>query len=167
MTIRKQVTFKNKSGITLSAAIELPEGYIKYYAMFAPCFSCGKDILAASRISRALAAEGIAVLRFDFTGIGESEGEFSDTNFTSNIEDILSSAEFLREHYQAPKLLIGHSLGGTAVLNAAHEIEECKAVVSIAAPATPEHILDHFPDEVKNLKLKKRCPLASRASRLL
>ena len=152
MAIRKKVFFDNEAGITLSAAIELPVGHIKYYAIFAHCFSCGKDILAAARISRALAAQGIAVLRFDFTGIGESEGDFSNTNFSSNIGDILSAVDFLREHFQAPKLLIGHSLGGTAVLNAANDVSECKAVATIAAPATPNHILDHFPDEVKALE---------------
>ena len=152
MAIRRHVTFENSKGNSLSATLELPAGNIKYYALFAHCFSCGKDVLAASRISRALAAMGIAVLRFDFTGIGDSEGDFADTNFSSNIADVQSAADFLREHYQAPKLLIGHSLGGTAVMHAASKIDECKAVATIAAPATPNHILSHFPNEVKALE---------------
>ena len=130
MSTRKKITFENIEGLQLAAAIELPVKPIKYYALFAHCFSCGKDIIAASRISRALASIGIAVLRFDFTGLGSSDGDFANTNFSSNIADILSATNFLREHYQAPQLLIGHSLGGTAVLNAAGEIPECKAVVS-------------------------------------
>lgn len=152
MTIRKKISFENKSGITLSAALELPLMPIKYYAIFAHCFSCGKDIFAASRISRSLASAGIAVLRFDFTGIGESEGDFGNSNFTSNIDDILSAAKYLREEYSAPQLLIGHSLGGTAAIHAAKDIEECKAVVSIGSPSIPGHILKHFPNEVKQLE---------------
>ncbi|MDW3094666.1 MAG: bifunctional alpha/beta hydrolase/OsmC family protein [Gammaproteobacteria bacterium] len=152
MTIRKKVNFENNLGITLSAALELPLMPIKYYAIFAHCFSCGKDIFAASRISRSLASAGIAVLRFDFTGIGESEGDFGNSNFSSNIDDILSAAKYLQEEYSAPQLLIGHSLGGTAVIHAAKEISECKAVVSIGSPSTPNHILKHFPSEVKQLE---------------
>ena len=151
MTTRKKITFENVAGQQLAAAIELPVKPIKYYALFAHCFSCGKDIIAASRISRALASIGIAVLRFDFTGIGSSDGDFANTNFSSNIKDILAATNFLREHYQAPQLLIGHSWGGTAVLNAAGEIPECKAVVSIGSPATADHILEQFPNERKQL----------------
>ena len=155
MTTRKKISFENSAGLQLAAAIELPVKPIKYYALFAHCFSCGKDIIAASRISRALASIGIAVLRFDFTGIGSSDGDFANTNFSSNIEDILSAAGFLREQYQAPQLLIGHSLGGTAVLNAASEVPECKAVVSIGSPATADHILEQFPAERKQLERDK------------
>ena len=112
----------------------------------------GKDIIAASRISRSLASIGIAVLRFDFTGLGSSDGDFENTNFSGNIEDIISAVNFLRDHYEAPQLLIGHSLGGTAVLNAAGDIPECKAVVSIGSPATADHLLEKFPDELKQIK---------------
>ena len=152
MTTRKKITFENAAGIQLAAAIELPVKPIKYYALFAHCFSCGKDIVAASRISRSLASIGIAVLRFDFTGIGNSDGDFKNTNFSSNIEDILAATNYLREHYEAPQLLIGHSLGGTAVLNAASDVPECKAVVSIGSPATADHILEQFPEERKQLE---------------
>lgn len=152
MTTRKKITFENAVGQQLAAAIELPVKPIKYYALFAHCFSCGKDIIAASRVSRALASIGIAVLRFDFTGIGSSDGDFANTNFSSNIEDILAATNFLREHYQAPQLLIGHSWGGTAVLNAAGDIPECKAIVSIGSPATANHILEQFPNERKQLE---------------
>jgi len=152
MTTRKRITFTNQSGIELAAALELPIKPIKYYALFAHCFSCGKDIIAASRISRSLASIGIAVLRFDFTGLGSSDGDFENTNFSGNIEDIISAVNFLRDHYEAPQLLIGHSLGGTAVLNAAGDIPECKAVVSIGSPATADHLLEKFPDELKQIK---------------
>ena len=155
MSTRKKITFENIEGLQLAAAIELPVKPIKYYALFAHCFSCGKDIIAASRISRALASIGIAVLRFDFTGLGSSDGDFANTNFSSNIADILSATNFLREHYQAPQLLIGHSLGGTAVLNAAGEIPECKAVVSIGSPATADHLLEQFTEERKQLEQTK------------
>ena len=155
MTTRKKVTFENSQGLQLAAAIELPVKPVKYYALFAHCFSCGKDIKAASRISRALASIGIAVLRFDFTGIGSSDGDFANTNFSSNIDDILAATSFLREQYQAPQLLIGHSWGGTAVLNAAGDIPECKAVVSIGSPATADHILEQFPNERKQLEQAK------------
>lgn len=148
---RVKVNFENSANIRLSAALELPVVPIKYFAIFAHCFSCGKDIVAASRISRSLSAIGIAVLRFDFTGLGESEGDFGNSNFTSNIDDILSAANYLRDHYQAPQLLIGHSLGGTAVIHAAKDIPECKAIVSIGSPAEPKHILKHFPNEVSHL----------------
>ncbi len=152
MTTRKKVSFENSSGLVLSAALEIPVMPVKYYAIFAHCFSCGKDIIAATRISRSLASIGIAVLRFDFTGIGESEGDFGNSNFSSNIDDILSAVRFLRDEYSAPQLLIGHSLGGTAVLHAAKEISECKAIVTIGSPSKPNHILEHFPDEVKQLE---------------
>jgi len=152
MTTREHITFTNQSGIQLAAAIELPVKPIQYYALFAHCFSCGKNIVAASRISKTLASNNIAVLRFDFTGLGSSDGDFENTNFSSNIEDIISAADYLREYYEAPQLLIGHSLGGTAVLNAAGEIPECKALVSIGSPATADQLLEIFPDELKQIE---------------
>ena len=155
MTTRKKISFNNAAGFKLAAVLEYPSGPVKYYAIYAHCFSCGKDIITATRISRALASQGIAVLRFDFTGLGDSEGDFASTNFTSNVEDLISAATYLREHYQAPQLLIGHSLGGTAVLHAAEAITESKAVVTIGSPATPEHILKHFTEELKELEKNK------------
>jgi len=129
---RIKVEFLNQSGEKLAGLLELPKSPTAF-AIFAHCFTCSKDFMAASFISQSLAKQGIAVLRFDFTGLGHSEGEFSDSNFSSNVEDLISAAKFLRENYQAPGLLIGHSLGGAAVMIAAQRIEESKAVVTIAA----------------------------------
>ncbi len=141
--MRKKVEFES-NGITLSGALELPESELRCYALFAHCFTCSKNIAAASRISRALTRSGIAVLRFDFTGLGNSDGDFSNTNFSSNIQDLLAAADFLRRDHQAPALLIGHSLGGAAVLAMAAQVPECTAVVTIGAPHRAEHVLDHF-----------------------
>ena len=105
------------------------------HALFAHCFTCGKDIFAASRIARALTDHGIAVLRFDFTGLGASEGEFANTNFSSNVADLVAAADHLRRTYRAPQLLVGHSLGGATVLAAASDIAEMRAVVTIGAPS--------------------------------
>jgi len=149
---RKRITFVNGAGIELAAILELPDAKISYYAMFAHCFTCGKDILAATRIANTLALNDVAVLRFDFTGLGESQGDFSNTNFSSNVEDLLSATEFLRENYQAPQLLIGHSLGGTAILHVASDIPECKAVVTIGSPATADHLLHLFKGDVERIQ---------------
>ncbi|MDJ0879011.1 MAG: alpha/beta fold hydrolase, partial [Halieaceae bacterium] len=119
--MRKKVEFES-NGQTLSGALEVPEAATRCYALFAHCFTCGKDVAAASRISRALTDDGIAVLRFDFTGLGNSDGDFANTNFSSNIQDLLAAADFLRREYQAPALLIGHSLGGAAVLAMATQV---------------------------------------------
>lgn len=141
MPIEKQkITFENDSGEQLAALLEKPSSTPQAYALFAHCFTCSKDIAAASRISRALASRGIAVLRFDFTGIGNSEGDFANTNFSSNVEDLVCAANHLREHLKAPALLIGHSLGGAAVLAAAEHVPEASAVVTIGAPADPGHL---------------------------
>src|SRR5687768_16618593 len=113
---RIEAVFKNLQGESLSGSLEMPSGAIKSYALFAHCFTCSKNNLAATRIARALADLGIAVLRFDFTGLGNSKGDFSNTNFSSNLQDLLAAANYLEQHYAAPTLLIGHSLGGSAVL---------------------------------------------------
>ena len=128
-----RLEFENSNGATLAGLLELPERSteITGFGLFAHCFTCGKDIAAASRISRALAARGIAVLRFDFTGLGNSDGDFSNTNFSSNIEDLVHAAKALEAQYQAPQILIGHSLGGAAVLAAASRLDSIKAVVTI------------------------------------
>jgi uncharacterized OsmC-like protein/alpha-beta hydrolase superfamily lysophospholipase len=149
---RERITFANNDGIHLAAVLELPDAKISYYALFAHCFTCGKDILAATRIANTLALNGVAVLRFDFTGLGDSEGDFSDTNFTSNVTDLVSAADFLRLNYQAPQLLIGHSLGGTAALHAAGDISECKAVVTIGSPANADHLLHLFKQDVEKIQ---------------
>jgi putative redox protein len=137
----KNLEFKNKDGQTLSARLDLPvDGKPLAYALFAHCFTCSKNIKAIAHISRALTREGIAVLRFDFTGLGESEGNFADTNFSSNVDDLIVAADFLKSNYKAPKILIGHSFGGAAVLQAAARIPSSKAVVAIAAPSDPQHV---------------------------
>lgn len=136
------IRIETASGPVLSARLDLPDQNYVATALFAHCFTCGKDILAASRISRRLVEQGYAVLRFDFTGLGSSEGEFADTNFSSNIEDLIKSADWLRHHYQAPSLIIGHSLGGTAILAAAEQLIEARAFVTIGSPSDPRHIFN-------------------------
>lgn len=136
----ERLTFPGAAGDKLAALLELPDGPVRAYALFAHCFTCSKDIFAASRIAGALAERGIAVLRFDFTGLGNSEGEFATTNFSSNVADLVAAANFLRESHEAPKLLIGHSLGGAAVLAASGEVPEAVAVATIGAPAEPSHV---------------------------
>ncbi len=141
--MREKITFSS-NGLSLAGLLETPESHVKAYAVFAHCFTCGKDIAAATRISRALVAKGIAVLRFDFTGLGNSDGDFANTNFSSNLEDLRAAAAFLAENYAAPQLLIGHSLGGAAVLTVANDIASVKAVVSIGAPSKAEHVIHNF-----------------------
>jgi putative redox protein len=136
-----KATFAGSSGGELAARLELPPGPVRAFALFAHCFTCTKDVLAARRIAGGLAAAGVAVLRFDFTGLGSSEGDFANTNFSSNVEDLVRAADYLRTHYEAPVILIGHSLGGAAVLAAAGRIPEAKAVVTIGAPADAAHVL--------------------------
>jgi putative redox protein len=136
-----RATFPGSSGGELAARLELPGGPVRAFALFAHCFTCTKDVLAARRIASGLAAAGVAVLRFDFTGLGSSEGEFANTDFSSNVEDLVRAADYLRSHYEAPAILIGHSLGGAAVLAAAEHIPEAKAVVTIGAPADVAHVL--------------------------
>lgn len=153
---RVKVEFENANGESLAGLLETPPEQITIarYALFAHCFTCGKDIAAASRISRALAARGIAVLRFDFTGLGNSDGDFSNTSFSSNVQDLISAAKKLETDYQAPQLIIGHSLGGAAVLTAAQQIDSVKAVVTIAAPATADHVEHLFRAESKKIHTK-------------
>jgi alpha/beta superfamily hydrolase len=128
-------------GANLKARIDMPDDESPAYcALFAHCFTCNKNLKAVGNISRSLTNQQGAVLRFDFTGLGESEGDFADTNFSSNIEDLLKAADFMRTHFDAPRLLIGHSLGGAAVIQAAQHIPECKAVSTIGAPSNPEHV---------------------------
>lgn len=148
----RKVSFKGSLGDELAARLDLPAGPIRAYALFAHCFTCSKDIFAAARISTALAARGIAVLRFDFTGLGMSGGDFGNTNFSSNVADLIAAANFLRETHEAPKLLVGHSLGGTAVLAAASEIPEAVAVATIGAPADAEHVKHNFADKLADIE---------------
>lgn len=136
-----RIEFEGSQGETLAARLDRPEGEPCAFALFAHCFTCSKDLGAVTRISEKITERGMAVLRFDFTGLGHSDGEFANTNFSSNVEDLVHASEWLREHEKAPRLLIGHSLGGAAVLAAAGEVEECRAVVTIGAPSEPEHVL--------------------------
>ena len=150
----KRVLFENKKGEKLSARIEMPVDQAPVaYALFAHCFTCNKNLGAARNISRALTSNGIAVMRFDFTGLGESEGDFADTNFSSNIEDLVQAAQYLEEHFEAPSLLIGHSLGGAAVIFAAAQLPSIAAVATVGAPASPEHVthlLENGIDEIES-----------------
>lgn len=140
------------SGGQLSATLDRPDGPTHAYALFAHCFTCGKDVLAAKRIAVALAAKGIAVLRFDFTGLGSSEGDFANSTFSSNVADLVRAADHLRKTYQAPTLLIGHSLGGAAILAAADQIPEAKAVVTIGAPSDPSHVTGLLADSIDKIR---------------
>jgi putative redox protein len=138
----EKASFKGALGHMLAARLDRPPHRPRAYALFAHCFTCSKDIFAAARIAGALAARGVAVLRFDFTGLGASEGEFANTDFSSNVADLVAAADWLRETYDAPQLLIGHSLGGAAVLAAAARIPEARAVATVAAPSGPGHLRD-------------------------
>ena len=139
-----KIIFTGSQGLKLAARLDMPQGKVKAYALFAHCFTCTKDIFAAARVSKALKENGIGVMRFDFSGLGESEGDFANTNFSSNVKDLIAAADFMRANNAAPAILIGHSLGGAAVLASAHRITESRAVVTIGAPADVAHVAHHF-----------------------
>jgi len=153
MTDSRKIEFPGHSGQMLAARLDMPV-QPRAFALFAHCFTCGKDIFAASRIAERLTSQGIAVLRFDFTGIGSSEGEFANTNFSSNVQDLLAAVEYLRKTHRAPSLLIGHSLGGAAVLAAAPKIPELVGVAAIAAPSSASHVTHLFTDSVEEIQTK-------------
>ena len=148
----ERFNFPNAKGEQLAATLDLPLGKPTAYALFAHCFTCGKDNLAARRIAERLTIHGVAVLRFDFTGLGSSEGEFANTHFSSNVDDLVAAADHLRRAYSAPAILIGHSLGGCAVLAASHRIPEARAVVTIAAPYDPAHVTGLFKEHIDTIK---------------
>ena len=149
----KKVSFTNSNGYTLSARLELPANRHPHtFALFAHVFTGNKNLNAVRHISRALTVDGIAVLRFDFTGLGESEGDFADTNFTSNVEDLIAAAKFLEDHYQAPEILIGHSLGGAAAIFAAHRLDYVKAVTTIGAPSEPKHVTHLLKNSLEDIE---------------
>jgi uncharacterized OsmC-like protein/pimeloyl-ACP methyl ester carboxylesterase len=148
------ITFTGHSGETLAARLDLPTGPVLATALFAHCFTCSKDIPAARRIASRLAAMGIAVLRFDFTGLGHSEGEFANTTFSSNVADLIAAAQYLAGRDMAPALLIGHSLGGAAVLRARAAIPSVKGVVTLGAPFDPGHVSHHFDAALPEIKSK-------------
>lgn len=144
--LTERMDFQGPHG-KLSAKLDAPDGTPRAYGVFAHCFTCSKDVLAATRIAQGLAERGVAMLRFDFAGLGASAGDFADTNFSSNVDDLVAAADFLRARFAAPTLLVGHSLGGAAVLAAAHRIPESKAVVTIAAPSDPRYVVDKLLSE--------------------
>ena len=144
MPSSKRISFPGHDNLLLEGRLELPDDTPLCYATFSHCFTCTKDMLAAYRISKALAQNGIAVLRFDFAGLGHSQGNFADTNFSTTKLDLLAAADFLAREYQSPQLLIGHSMGGTTALACANQIKSVKGVVTIASPSQPEHVLHHF-----------------------
>ena len=148
----ERLEFANEMGEKLAALVDLPLGKPVAFALFAHCFTCGKDNISAKRISERLAMCGIAVLRFDFTGLGMSEGEFADTHFSSNVDDLVAAGDHLRKTYGAPAILIGHSLGGAAALAAAHRIPDARAVVTISAPSDPAHVVGLFKDHVDKIR---------------
>jgi putative redox protein len=164
----RPVSFPGAFGTTLAARLDAPAGPPLATALFAHCFTCSKESKAAATISQALAERGIAVLRFDFTGLGGSEGDFANTNFSSNVDDLVAAADFLRREHQAPKLLVGHSLGGTAVLAAAPRIAEALAVATLGSPFEPEHILALIGDSVGTIESEgeARVDLAGRSFRI-
>jgi len=148
----EQLEFANSKGEKLAALMDLPLGKPNAFALFAHCFTCGKDNLAAKRISERMAMSGIGVLRFDFTGLGTSEGKFADTHFSSNVDDLVAAADFLRKSRGIPAILIGHSLGGAAILAAAHRVPDAVAVVTIAAPCDPAHVTGLFKEHIEKIR---------------
>lgn len=152
-TRTRKFDFTNAEGHTLSGRLELPLGVPKAYAIFAHCFTCSKNVAAATRISRALSAKGIATLRFDFTGLGNSDGDFANTNFSSNTQDLMAAYEALSQEYHAPSILVGHSLGGAAVLSlATKNLPDLKAVVTIGAPSDVRHVVHLFEDNLEEIE---------------
>jgi putative redox protein len=158
--------FPNADGKRLSGLIDVPTGEVRAYALLAHCFACGKDVHAARRIAAGLTALGIGVLRFDFTGLGSSEGEFANTTFSSNVADLVAAANELRRVGRAPAILIGHSLGGAAVLAAASAVPEGRAVVTIAAPSDPAHVAGLFKEHVGESRDEVEVTLAGRSFRV-
>ena len=156
----ERFNFPNANGEKLAAVLDLPLGRPVAYTLFAHCFTCGKDFRTAKRISEQLTTHGIAVLRFDFTGLGSSEGEFANTHFSSNVDDLVAAADHLRKAYAAPAILIGHSLGGAAVIAAAEKIPDARAVVTIAAPFDPAHVVGLFKEHVEAIRAKGELEVA-------
>lgn len=154
MTTSEKVSFPGALGETLAARLDLPDGPPRAYALWAHCFSCTKDVFAASRVARSLTENGIAVLRFDFTGLGASEGDFANTNFSSNVGDLVAAADWMRDNLEAPAMLLGHSLGGAAVLVAAAKVTEAKAVITIGAPADVAHVAHNFQESIEEIEAK-------------
>lgn len=150
---REKIIFKSATGESLSGRLDTPDDIEpRSYILFAHCFTGSKDVLAAKRIARSLWLRGFAVFRFDFTGLGDSEGDFANTTFSSNVDDLVAAADYLREHKKAPTVLIGHSLGGAAVLAAASKIAEIRAVCTIGAPSDPNHVAHLFGENLNEIE---------------
>lgn len=148
----EKIRFDGAFGDELAARIDLPENNVRNYALFAHCFTCSKNLKVVKNLSKTLTKHGIGVFRFDFTGLGESEGDFANTNFSSNIDDLIAAANYMDTHYNAPVILIGHSLGGAAILQSASQIPSSKAVATIAAPSNPEHVKTNFRAKLNEIK---------------
>lgn len=162
----KKMQFPGSTGETLAARMDLPDNENpEAYLLFAHCFTCSKNLKAAGNIAQALTDRQIAVFRFDFTGLGESEGDFADTNFSSNIDDLVAAAKYMDKEFQAPDILAGHSLGGAAVIQAAHHIESSKAVATIGAPCNPVHVKQNFEPKLDEIETsgKAEVTLAGRS----
>lgn len=151
----ERVTFTNARGQTLAGRIDYPvTGDPIGFVLYAHCFTCSKELRAIGRIASTLAGHGLAMLRFDFTGLGDSEGDFADTNFTTNVEDIISAAHYLRDHHEPAEIVIGHSLGGAAALAAVPSLPGVRSVVTIGAPATPQHIERHIAEDLDKIRVE-------------
>lgn len=151
----RKISFTGSKDVELSARIDEPdEGVKKGAVLFAHCFTCSKNLRAVGHISRTLTEHAMGVFRFDFTGLGESEGDFSDTNFSSNIDDLVAAASYMKNEWAIPKILMGHSLGGAAVLQAAHHISPIEAVVTIGAPCNPDHVSHLLLDKKDEIEKK-------------
>jgi putative redox protein len=146
------IRFAGHSGEQLSARIDMPDQPPKAYALFSHCFTCSKDLRPVNRIAEELNAEGIALFRFDFTGLGKSDGEFAKTHFTSNVQDLIAAADYMKNHLQAPDFVIGHSLGGTASIVAAHAIPSIRAVATIGSPSNASNVLRQFSESLDEIE---------------
>lgn len=148
----ERITFKNNEGQLLSGRLELPlDQHPHNFALFAHCFTCNKNLVAVKNITRALTSQGFGVLCFDFTGLGESDGDFSDSNFSGNVEDLIAASDYLKDQYTSPTLLIGHSLGGAAAIFAASKLDSVKAVATIGAPSNPNHVKHLFKSDIEEI----------------
>jgi esterase/lipase len=152
--MKTKITFQGALGDTLSARLDAPLDEPKAYILFAHCFTCGKDLSTINRVARELNELGLALFRFDFTGLGVSKGDFANTNFSSNVDDLIAAANYMKEHLQAPQILMGHSLGGTAVLAAANRLPEVKAIATIGAPFDATHVTHNFSASVQEIEEK-------------
>ena len=156
MSKSQDIEFKGSTGAILKAKLDLPddESNIKAFGVYAHCFTCGKDLAVCKKICQNLADFGYGMLRFDFTGINQSEGDFADTTFSSNVKDVFAACNYLEEYFKAPQIIMGHSLGGAAALYAAAEYESAKVIITLNAPFQPSHVMHHFRNKIDEIKAK-------------